>query len=149
MVGMDCAMKKMYFLIAVTVLLSSCVTTQRRVGEGSITAAETVKESKSPSVSKKADGGKEVPKAAGIVVDNKDIAILEKMVKAVESYVLKNDKKNFAALCKDKRFDCYVNDQFYPTRKKKIPRTVPPYALGSKMGLHGENRIHVKYEFYP
>lgn len=150
MVRMDDAMKKIYLLLAATLLLSSCVTTQRRVGEVSVTtASETTKENKVSGTGKKADVNKEPSKTSGIVVDNKDLVILEKMVKAVETYVLKNDKRSFSALCKDKRFDCYVNDKFYPAGKKKTSRNVPPYALGSKMGLQGETRVQIRYEFYP
>jgi|GEM_PF-2204380 len=91
----------------------------------------------------------EPAKTKGIVVDSKDLAVLEKMNKAVEAYVLKNEKKQFTSLCKDKRFDCFVDEKAYPHSKKKIARKVPPYASGSKMGLQGEARVHVKYDFYP
>lgn len=88
-------------------------------------------------------------KAGGIVVDNKDLQTLDKMTKAVEAYVIRNEKKSFLSLCKDTRFDCFVDDVVYPKGKKKMPRPVPPYSSGSKMGLHGEKRVQVKYDFYP
>ena len=86
---------------------------------------------------------------SSIVVDQKDIQTLEKMDKALEAFVLKNEPKGFTTLCKDKRFDCYVGDALYPKSKKKTTRKVPPYASGSKMGLQGEQRVQARYDFYP
>ncbi len=82
-------------------------------------------------------------------MDSKDLQTLEKMDKAIEAFVLKNDPKAFTKLCKEKRFDCQVDGKMFPAGKKKTSRTVPPYASGSKMGLRGEVRVHVKYDFYP
>lgn len=96
-----------------------------------------------------AKGSSEPSKTTGIVVDAKDMALLDKMSKAVEAYVFKNDKKEFKTLCQDKHFDCFVSEKPFPKGKKKINRTVPPYASGAKMGLHGEERVQVKYDFYP
>lgn len=89
------------------------------------------------------------PKSTGIVVDSKDLQALDKMTKAMEAYVIKGEKKSFTKLCNDKRFDCSVDEVAFPKGKKKISRTVPPYATGTKMGLQGEKRVHVKYDFYP
>ncbi|UXR65070.1 hypothetical protein EZJ49_02260 [Bdellovibrio bacteriovorus] len=91
----------------------------------------------------------ELSRNSGIVVDPQDLAVLDRMTKAVELYVHKGSKKEFTALCKDKRFDCYVADKFFPAKKKKTARAIPPYASGSKMGLQGEERVQVRYEFYP
>jgi uncharacterized protein YcfL len=84
-----------------------------------------------------------------IVVDQKDLATLEKMNKALEAYVLKNKEVAFKSLCQDKRFDCFVDETLYPKGKKKATRSTPPYASGSKMGLNGEKRIQARYDFYP
>lgn len=91
----------------------------------------------------------ETTKTASVVVDVKDLQVLEKMNKAIEAYVLKKQKKEFMALCKDSRFDCFMDEKPFPKLKKKITRTLPPYASGSKMGLQGETRVHVRYDFYP
>ena len=85
----------------------------------------------------------------GIVVDEKDLATLEKMNKAIEAFVLKNQTASFKSLCKDKRFDCFVDDALYPAGRKKSTRSVPPYASGSKMGLNGEKRVQARYDVYP
>lgn len=84
-----------------------------------------------------------------IEVDANDQKALDNMTKAVEKYVLKKDIKRFNKLCKDKRFDCFVNEKPFPKNKKAIARSVPPFASGSKMGLHGEERVQVRYDFYP
>ncbi|UOF02681.1 hypothetical protein [Bdellovibrio reynosensis] len=84
-----------------------------------------------------------------IEVDANDQKALDKMTKAVEKYVIKKDIKQFNKLCKDKRFDCFVNEKPFPKNKKAIARSVPPFASGSKMGLHGEERVQVRYDFYP
>lgn len=99
--------------------------------------------------SKAASSAKKETKPKSIVVDTKDLQTLEKMNKAIEDYVLRKQTKSFTSLCKDKRFDCFVGEKLFPHGKKKISRTVPPYASGSKMGLQGEERVHVKYDFYP
>lgn len=88
-------------------------------------------------------------KKAAIVVDTKDLESLNKMNKAVEDYVLKSDPKAFADICQQKTFDCFVGGKSFPASKKKIKRKVPPYASGSKMGLQGEERVQIKYDFYP
>lgn len=84
-----------------------------------------------------------------IVVDQEDLQALEKMDRALEAFVLKNETSGFKTLCRDQRFDCFVDDVLYPTSKKKTVRKVPPYASGSKMGLRGEKRVQARYDFYP
>ncbi|WP_374029900.1 hypothetical protein [Bdellovibrio bacteriovorus] len=142
-------MKKL-FLVSVLVFISACATQPKdelsfdEVQQKSTSSGATKRSSRAESAPSEAPA-----KAGSIVVDAGDVAVLEKMNKAVESYVLKNEKKNFTRLCKDKRFDCTVDDKIYPKGKKKVARTVPPYASGSKMGLQGEKRVQVKYDFYP
>ncbi|WP_413944306.1 hypothetical protein [Bdellovibrio sp. HCB-162] len=139
-------MKKNLSLILVMLFLGACATKPKSHDSG----FEDLKETKHAATAKKTEKVPAEPaKASSIVVDSKDLQVLEKMTKAVELYVLKNDKKQFTSLCKDKRFDCFVDDKAYPKTKKKIARSVPPYASGSKMGLQGEQRVHVKYDFYP
>ena len=88
-------------------------------------------------------------KSAGIVVDAQDEKTLARMNLAVEAYVLKHQTKDFTTLCQDPRFDCFVEDKLFPRGKKKTARSAPPFASGSKMGLQGEVRVQVRYEFYP
>ena len=131
-------------------LLSSCV--HKRTSETTLLEDNAFPaKGSSAGSAKKADKGGVVAgsRATGIVVDNKDLQALDSMTKAVEAYVIKGEKKSFANLCNDKRFDCSVDDVSYPKGKKKVLRTVPPYATGTKMGLQGERRIQVKYDFYP
>lgn len=135
-------MKNILMLVLLPLLLGGCAIKKKydsNAGESreskpaAKVAPEAVKAAKPPSV----------------VVDSDDLLVMEKMNKAVEAYVLKNEKKSFKALCKDKRFDCYVDEKIFPAARKKVVRTVPPYASGSKMGLQGETRVHVRYDFYP
>lgn len=145
-------MKKILVLISLMLMMASCA--HKRTQDLDFDDAPATKKT---SAAKKTDksGAKseaspaELARHSGIVVDPQDLAALERMTKAVELYVHKGDKKEFSALCKDKRFDCYVADKFFPAKKKKIARAVPPYASGSKMGLQGEERVQVRYEFYP
>lgn len=137
---------KILSLVAVVLTLSACALKTKTheisdVKEPKTTTAGAAKKGEKPTA--------ELGKPVGIVVNTKDLQILEKMNKAVEAYVLKNETKSFIKLCKDKRFDCFVDDKDYPQNKKKISRSVPPYASGSKMGLQGEIRIQVRYDFYP
>lgn len=88
-------------------------------------------------------------KDSGIVVDSSELELGNRMTKAVDVFVFKNQREDFTALCKDERFDCFVNDKKFPSGRKKIKRKVPPFLSGSKMGLQGENRIRVRYNFYP
>ena len=90
-----------------------------------------------------------VAKEAGIVVDSEDIETSNRMSKAVDAFVFKNQKDEFTTLCKDTRFDCFVNDKRYPKGRKKVKRKVPPFLSGSKMGLQGDTRVRVRYNFYP
>lgn len=133
-------MKKEILLVLSLLVLAGCVTKPQSsdLDFDDVKSAQTKKQEKQEPV-----------KTSGIVVGPKELQLLDKMNKAVESYVLKNEKAQFNKLCKDKRFDCFVDEKMYPTKKKKISRAVPPYASGSKMGLQGEQRVHVKYDFYP
>ena len=103
----------------------------------------------SHSVSKPVAEKPAAPKEAGIVVDSEDIEAGNRMSKAVDAFVFKGQKEDFTALCKDVRFDCFVNDKRFPKGRKKIKRKVPPFLSGSKMGLQGDTRVRVRYNFYP
>jgi len=92
---------------------------------------------------------KKTPTAESIVVDNDDIELSNKMTKAVDAYVFKDDDDDFKALCSETRFDCWVNEKKYPSSKKAVARTIPPFLTGSKMGLRGEERVQVRFSFYP
>ena len=144
-------MKRVLILTLLTLTMASCA--HKKTQDLDFDDAPTTKRS----ATKKADksGAKaesssaETARNSGIVVDPQDLAVLERMTKAVELYVHKGNKKEFTVLCKDKRFDCYVAEKLFPAKKKKTARAVPPYASGSKMGLQGEERVQVRYEFYP
>ena len=138
-------MKRVIVLTLLTVVMASCAH-KRKTQDLDFDDVPVTKKSSS---SKKTEKSGAKPEASGIVVDPQDLAALDRMTKAAELYVHKGDKKEFTALCKDKRFDCYVADKFFPAKKKKTARAIPPYASGSKMGLQGEERVQVRYEFYP
>ncbi len=132
-------MKKDFFLVISVLIFAGCA--QKTVLEKKADLSEkTKKEEKSQS---------ESAPSSSIVVSPKDLQMHDKMTKALEAYVLKGDKNSFASLCKNSHFDCFVDNKAYPKNKKKQIRKVPPYASGSKMGLQGENRVHVRYDFYP
>lgn len=135
-------MKKNYLVLILTVLCNGCAIKAKRD-----LPLDFGKEAKAPPPAV-TESAKSV-KTTSVVVEAKDLATLEKMNKAVEAYVLKNEPKSFKDLCKDKRFDCFIDEKKYPAQRKKIVRNVPPYASGSKMGLQGETRVHVRYDFYP
>lgn len=143
MVGMGAKMtNRLFVLILVAMSITGCAIKTKRslpldIGKVEKTAPATPSEA-----------GKAI-KPPSVIVDSEDLEVLEKMNKAVESYVLKSDAKPFTELCKDKRFDCFIDEKKYPKQRKKILRTIPPYASGSKMGLQGEVRVHVRYDFYP
>lgn len=138
--GASITMKKVLLLsLSMLMMITACATKRHE-------SAGTISLEKSKKIEKPAE---EPPKTTGIVVDAKDLQILESMNKAVELYVLKSEIKQFTSLCKDTHFDCFIDEKSFPKRKKKITRTIPPYASGSKMGLQGEKRVQVKYDFYP
>lgn len=139
MVRVGSKMKNVLLVATAAFLFSAC-------------SIKTKRESQAPETGAASAGASSVAvagKSAAIVVDAKDIALLEKMTKAVEAFVIKNEKMSFTSLCRDKRFDCFIDEQPYPSGKKKVSRTTPPYASGSKMGLQGEKRIQVRFNFYP
>ena len=86
---------------------------------------------------------------AGIVVDNTDVELANRMTVAMDAFVFKNERTEFTKLCKDKRFDCLVDDKVFPAGKKKTKRKVPPFMSGAKNGIQGDTRVYVKYDFYP
>ena len=141
-------MRRVLILSLLTLMMVSCAHKKTQDFDFDETPAEKKSASKKTAKSG-ANADAEATRSSGIVVDPQDLATLERMTKAVELYVHKGEKKEFTTLCKDKRFDCYVADKIFPSKKKKIARTIPPYASGSKMGLQGEVRVQVRYEFYP
>ena len=142
MVRMGAKMKKNLLVLFVAVFVNGCTVRSKRdlpldIGKDAKASPAPISEPAKPT------------KTTSVVVEPQDLAVLDKMNKAVEAYVLKNEQNSFKTLCKDKRFDCYVDEKKYPAKAKKIVRKVPPYASGSKMGLQGETRVHVRYDFYP
>lgn len=133
------------------VLLAGCATHESRPMPWAESAKDSKesKEGSSKSTTKTSSTSTTTTVKSSIVVGQKELQTLEKMDRALEAFVLKNETKNFTSLCKDTRFDCYVGDALYPKTKKKATRKVPPYASGSKMGLQGEQRIQARYDFYP
>jgi hypothetical protein len=100
--------------------------------------------------SNKADKSDKTEKnEAGIVVNNADVELANRMTVAMDAFVFKNEKTEFTTLCKDKRFDCSVDEKRFPAGKKKTKRKVPPFMSGSKNGIQGDHRVQVKYDFYP
>lgn len=143
---------KKWILILLAAALCSCATKKTQDLDFDDLPPEkkaTSKAAKSDKTAKPQASPAELSRNSGIVVDPQDLAILERMTKAVELYVHKGSKKEFNTLCKDKRFDCFLNEKNHPAKKKKTARGIPPYASGSKMGLQGEERVHLRYEFYP
>lgn len=141
-------MKKTLACALFALVFVGCVTHQSRPMPWS-ESRESVEPVAPGKVIKKSSSSSVSTVKTSIVVDQKDLQTLEKMNKALEDFVLKSEAKAFSSLCKDKRFDCYVDDKIYPKKKKKMARKVPPYASGSKMGLQGEKRIQGRYDFYP
>lgn len=84
-----------------------------------------------------------------INVSEADLELTTKMQEAMDDYVLKGDVQPFTNLCADPRFDCSVNEKRFPKTKKKIRRKVPPFMSGSKMGTVGDQKVTLKYNFYP
>lgn len=134
---------KIVLIAAAAALFSACATHESRP----MPWADTAKDSKT--TSKTTSTSSMTTVKTSINVGPKDLQTLEKMDKALEGFVLRNETKIFTSLCKEKRFDCYVGEVLYPKTKKKVARKVPPYASGSKMGLQGENRIQARYDFFP
>ncbi|WP_413293174.1 hypothetical protein ACLSU7_17450 [Bdellovibrio sp. HCB185ZH] len=91
----------------------------------------------------------QVKTGGGIVVQQADLELGDKMARAMDAYLFSNEPAEFTQLCKDERFDCFVDDKRFPKDRKRIKRKVPAFLSGSKMGLQDEKRIHIKYNFYP
>lgn len=139
-----------WFAVAVSCLLVSCASKKTQDDLDWKDAPKEKKAAAAPAPTKKKETstlGKEIERS--VVVGPQELALLENMNKAVELYVVKKQPTEFTKLCKDKRFDCFVDEKVFPTKKKKTARGLPPYASGSKMGLQGENRVQIRYEFFP
>lgn len=127
-------MKKL-ILISGFLLLNSCAAIQKRIcdcaGESHASAVKVEKSAKP------------------VRVNPADFELTAKMQAAMDDYVFKDEKTEFMALCADPRFDCTLNDKRFPKEKKKIRRKIPPFMSGSKMGVVNNERILLKYNFYP
>lgn len=146
-------------LILLSFLLNACATVDETPltldDEPSTSAPKTASKttstkSASTKSSDKADKAGKTEKAeAGILVDNADVELANRMTVAMDAFVFKNERTEFTKLCKDKRFDCIVDEKAFPVGKKKAKRKVPPFMSGSKNGIQGDTRVYVKYDFYP
>jgi hypothetical protein len=148
-------MRAFLSLIFLTFLLHGCATTPVDTTPLTLDDEPSASSSKaagktSGSKSTKADKtGKSDKADASIVVDNGDVELANRMTVAMDAFVFKNERTEFTQLCKDKRFDCLVDDKRFPQGKKKAKRKVPPFMSGSKNGIQGDHRVQVKYDFYP
>lgn len=143
---------RVVFILFSLFLLPSCASIKKSLCDYAPTReAHSASEHHRVSESRAAEKSSErIPeKSANIVVDSDDIAAGHAMLKAVDSYVFKNQKDDFLRLCQDPRFDCFVNDKRFPRGRKKTKRRVPPYMSGSKMATQDEKQFRVKYDFYP
>ncbi len=140
-----------WFAVAASCFLVSCATKKTQDLDWKDAPKDKKAAASSATTTKKKEVtstlAKEVERS--VVVGPQELALLENMNKAVELYVVKKQPQEFTKLCKDKRFDCFVDEKSFPTKKKKVARGLPPYASGSKMGLQGENRVQIRYEFFP
>lgn len=91
----------------------------------------------------------QVKTGGGIIVQQADLELGDKMARAMDSYVFANEPEEFTNLCKDERFDCFIDEKRFPKDRKRVKRKVPPFLSGSKMGLQDDKRIHIRYNFYP
>lgn len=144
-------------LILLSFILNACAT----VDETPLTlddepSTSAPKASSKASSTKSAKSSDKVDKSAkpekvetGIVVDNADVELANRMTVAMDAFVFKNERTEFTKLCKDKRFDCIVDEKVFPIGKKKTKRKVPPFMSGAKNGIQGDTRVYVKYDFYP
>jgi hypothetical protein len=150
-------MRAFLSIIFLSFILSACATepvdtTPLTLDNEPTISAPKVAGKASPSKTTKADKTTKPEKEkneAGIVVDNADVELANRMTVAMDAFVFKNEKNDFTALCKDKRFDCLVDEKRFPAGKKKTKRKVPPFMSGSKNGIQGDARVQVKYDFYP
>ncbi|MNK07479.1 hypothetical protein D3C87_253940 [compost metagenome] len=145
-------MKKLLLLISLPLLLSSCASIKKAICDcqkpattDELTLDEDFETTKSVKLVKR----KKSPTQETIVVDKEDVQLADKMTKAVDKFVFKDEEKDFETLCRGTRFDCWVDEKPYPKGKKAIARTIPPFLSGSKMGLRGDKRIQVRFTFYP
>lgn len=141
---MDEKMKKIFLASIAILLLSSCASFKKYFCDCNQSSNKENKSSTAEHTPKTSSN-----KEAGIVVDSADIEMGNRMSRAIDAYVFKNEKEDFTTLCNDNHFDCYLNEKRFPKDRKKIKRKVPPFTSGSKMGLQGETRIRLKYDFYP
>lgn len=141
-------------LITSLLFLTSCVSFKRAFCDcnqqpKAVAAAPSVSHVEKPVKPVKLIKKKKTPTQESIIVDDADIELSNKMTTAVDAYVFKDDQDEFKKLCSESRFDCWVNEKKFPAGKKTIARTVPPFLTGSKMGLRGDERIQVRFNFYP
>ena len=142
-------MKKVLVLIAASMLLSSCATLRKTFCDCDCTV-DLAEKKRLAQAAHPVKATKKIAKdKAAIVVEQADIDAADRMTKAVDAFVFNNQPEEFTALCKEERFDCFVDNKRYPKDKKRVKRSVPPFLSGSKMGLQDEKRVQIKYDFYP
>lgn len=141
-------MKKLIFCLSLPWFLSSCASFKKAFCDcqpSAPTKVVTDRTSKPVKLVKQ----KKSKTQDSIVVDEEDLKLADRMTKAVDEFVFKDEEGDFKSLCAEKRFDCWVNEKPYPAGKHLEKRRVPPFLTGTKMGLRGEERVQVRFNFYP
>lgn len=88
--------------------------------------------------------------ASAPVVDEAEEMLGGEIYSAMDAFVFNKDEKRMLVFCKSTQVQCWLNDKKWPTGKKldrkKLQKS--PFMTGSKMGLRGDERVQIRWEFF-
>lgn len=137
------------FMVGVLSLLTSCATLKEMICDCQPAAKkESTKESKVTSkASRSSSPVEETPVPA---VDEAEEMLGGEIYAAMDAFVFNKDEKRMLVFCKSTQVQCWLNDKRWPIGKKldrkKLKKS--PFMTGSKMGLRGDERVQIRWEFF-
>lgn len=137
---------KLLGLLSLCFLLSSCATLKEMICDCQPTTQS--KSSSKDTRNEKKSSSVEVANETN--TDRAEAMLSGEVYEAMDAFVFKGDEKRMVEFCKSPQVQCWVQSKKWPAKKKldrkKLQKS--PFMTGSKMGLRGDERIQIRWEFY-
>ncbi len=137
------------FMVGTLSLLTSCATIKEMICDCQPSVKkESNREAKGSTKPPRASAPTE--EASAPVVDEAEEMLGGEIYSAMDAFVFNKDEKRMMVFCKSNQVQCWLNDKKWPAGKKldrkKLQKS--PFMTGSKMGLRGDERVQIRWEFY-
>lgn len=139
---------KYLFIVSCFFILTSCATLKNMICDCSDVSTSSREKTKTVKSASKAELPAEP--VIALEVNEAQEMLAGDIYTAMDAFVFKNENKKILIFCQSNQVQCWLNEKKWP-KGKKLDRKIlkkSPYMTGSKMGLRGESRIQIRWEFY-